>query len=293
MNPIQIDIVCPVFEKLDEIASLYESFALQKDVKINKVVFPVTLSDEEKTNAVIDYLKKNNITYFTVKKEDFSHSLTRQKAIEQYCESKIVVMMSQDIKLVNEHSLYNLVKTIDSGESAFNYGRQICTNHTIERYIRKKNYPTESKLVSAKDIDEMGLFAFFSSDAFSAYNRDIFLGLGGYNGFDVMMSEDMLFSYYVLTNGYSKMYVGDAEVIHSHRYKLKQLYERYYLNGIFFKKVKLFDGYGSSGEGLKLAIYTFFQALIHFNIPVLFIWLPNMAARFLGMRKGKKAKIEE
>ena len=40
---------------------------------------------------------------------------------------------------------------------------------------------------------------------------------------------------------------------------------------------------------MKLALYVLKEALKHFDIPVLFRWLPDMSARYLGMKKGRKA----
>ena len=136
--------------------------------------------------------------------------------------------------------------------------------------------------------------AFFASDACSALNRDIFIELGGYNGYDVMMNEDQLYSKIILDAGYKKKYCADAIVEHSHKYKLKQLKKRYYETGLFYAKVKIFNEYKSTNTGFKLALYVLGQALIHFNIPVLFRWFPDMCARYFGMKKGKKegAKIE-
>ena len=130
--------------------------------------------------------------------------------------------------------------------------------------------------------------AFFASDAFSALNRNVFIKINGYQGYNVMMAEDMLYSKFVLDAGYKKAYVAEAEVEHSHKFTLKQLYNRYYETGKFHKEVNLFNQYKAEDSGLKLAMYVLGQALKHFNIPVLFRWLPDMSARYLGMRKGKK-----
>ena len=208
MSNIAIDIVCPVYGKLEEISSLYDSFSKQTNVDIKNIVCPLTISNEEETKQIEEFFKEKNIIYFLVKKEQFSHSLTRQKAIIDYCKSRCVIMMSQDVKLIDENAFYNLVKTIDSEETVYNYGRQICLNHSIERYIRKKNYPKKSLVVSKDDIEKYGLLTFFSSDAFSAYDRDVFIKEGGYNGYDVMMSEDMLYSYFVINKGYKKAYLA-------------------------------------------------------------------------------------
>lgn len=106
-----------------------------------------------------------------------------------------------------------------------------------------------------------------------------------------MMNEDQLFSKFLLDAGYKKMYCAGAVVEHSHKYTLKQLYNRYYETGKFYKEIEVFDEYELTESGISLAFYILKEALIHFNVPVLFRWLPDMAARYLGMRKGKKESI--
>ena len=288
MNDIIIDTVCPVYKGFNYLEPLYNSFLTQKNVKINKIIFAITDSNDDEMKNILDFVKEKNITSFIVKKEEFSHSLTREKAIKEYAESKIVVMISQDIKLTDDVVFYNLVKDVDD-EIVYNFSRQICTNKSIEKYIRRKNYPKESYIVSNSDIEKMQLMAFFASDACSAYNRDIFIKLNGYAGYNVMMNEDQLYSKIILDAGYKKKYCADSVVEHSHKYKLKQLYKRYYDAGVFYSKVKVFDNYKSTDSGLKLALYILGQALKHFDIPVLFRWLPDMTSRYLGMKKGRKA----
>ena len=292
IDKVTIDIVIPAYKNDDEIVSLIESFKQQINVNINKVILPITIAGEECDEKIHKYCDENKIVYFDVKKEEFSHSLTREKAIREYCESKVVVLMSQDVKLNKDDALYNLVKDVASGEVAYAYGRQICPKKSLEKFIRTKNYPAESYFVTKDDIDEMQIMAFFSSDAFSALDRDIFIKLNGYQGYDIMMNEDMLYSYFVLQGGYKKKYAADAEVIHFHKLSIKQLYARYYDTGRFYRDVKLFDNYKSTDSGMKLAFYTLGQCFKHFYIPGLFRWLPDMAARYLGMKKGKKAKKE-
>lgn len=286
---IKIDIVCPIYNGYHYLQPLYDSFYQQKNIMINKIVFPVTITSDEEMTKIRSFIKENNICSFEVTKEEFSHSLTRERAIRDYCESDIVVMISQDIKLTNDMVFYNLVKDVADKTTIYNYARQICTNKTIEKYIRKKNYPEQSYIVCKDDIEKMQLMAFFASDACSAYDRNIFLELGGYGGYDVMMNEDQLYSKIILDAGYKKKYCADAIVEHSHKYKLKQLYNRYYETGVFYSKVKVFDEYKSTDSGLKLALYVLKKALLRFDIPVLFRWLPDMTARYLGMKKGKKA----
>ncbi len=290
---IEVDVVCPVYKDSHTLEALVQSFQTQEGVKINCVVFPITLSHTEEDDIIRDIVKRYNIISFEMERENFSHSLTRQKAIIEYCSSKIVILLSQDVKLENREVFFNLVKDIDSGETVYNYARQICKNHSIEKYVRKKNYPKNSYFVEKKDIDKMKFMAFFSSDACSALNRDVFIKLDGYQGYDIMMSEDALYSKIILENGYKKKYCADAIVEHSHKFTLKQLYRRYYDIGVFQSQVKMFGEVKMEGAGFKLALYVLKEALIHFDILVLLRWLPDMASRFFGIKKGKKVGLKQ
>lgn len=283
-----VDVVCPIYKGYNYLEPLYNSIRNQNNVNICRIIMPITDSGDSEMDKIREFVRKNNIIYFEISEGSFSHSLTRQKAIEDYCASNIVIMISQDIIPTNNDVFYNLTKDIYEGNSVYNYARQICTNKSIEKYIREKNYPKESFFVTKDDIVSKQLMAFFASDACSAYNRTVFVELGGYGGFNVMMNEDQLYSKIILEAGYKKKYCADSIVEHSHKYTLKQLYKRYYDTGKFYKNVKLFDEYKSTNTGVSLAFYVLKQALKHFDIPVLFRWLPDMMARYLGMKKGRK-----
>ena len=285
---IDIDIVCPIYKDSESLSKLVASFKTQTNVNIKNIVFPLTLSHTEEDDLIRKIIKDNNITSFEVEKENFSHSLTRQKAIEEYCQSNIVVMISQDIVLTDENVFYNLVKDIASGEAVYNFARQISKYKNIEKYIREKNYPKESYFVTKDDVTEKGFMAYFASDACSAYDRNVFIKVGGYKGYNIMMSEDALYSKIILEAGYKKKNCSDAIVEHSHKYSLKQLYKRYYDTGIFQSQVDIFKDVKMESAGKSLAFYVLGQALKHFNIPVLFRWLPDMTARYLGLKKGQK-----
>ena len=287
---IEIDIVCPVYKQVELVKRLFGTISSQKGVVINKIVCPLTLSgDDIIDNELKSFLNKQYVHYFEVKKEDFSHSLTREKAIKEYCGSNIVILLSQDVILKDDYSLYNLCSVINE-DVVYAYGKQICKKNNIEKYIREKNYGDKSFMVKKSDVDSLQLLAFFASDAFSAINREVFIRLNGYQGYDVMMNEDQLYSKIILDAGYKKMYVSNAVVEHSHKYRLRDLYKRYYETGVFYKKVKVFEQYKSVDAGLKLALYVLKEALKHFNILVLIRWLPDMTARYIGLKKGKRVK---
>ena len=289
-NIIHVDLVIPAYDAYKFISKLFPRIQKQKQVSVDNIVLPITKNNKKRDQKLIDYCKKHNIKYFLLDSKDFSHSLTREKAIKEYCSNRIVILMSQDVRLIDDMAFYNLVRDIDRGISAYNYGKQIGPKRGIEHYIRQRNYRDESFFASNGDIDRMHLMAFFASDAFSALDRDIFIKIGGYQGADLTTNEDMFYSYYILKNGYLKKYCSNAIVLHYHNMSLKKLYYRYKAVGIFFKENKLFEDYKTNHAGFKLAFYILGKAIIHFDILAVLYWPFNMAARFLGEKKGKHGR---
>lgn len=290
MRTVDVDVLVPAYNGYKDLVELTARFKTQRYVNIKNIVVPITLADKENDEKLKQFCLENHIITFEVESWYFSHSMTRQRAIKKYCQSDIVILFSQDVRLINDMAFYNLVKDIANGECVYAYGRQICPKKSIEKYIREKNYPVYSYFVDKEDIPEMQIMAFFASDAFSALNRKVFVEIGGYQDYDVMMSEDMLYSYFVLNAGYRKKYCADAVVVHWHRYSFRQLYKRYYDTGKFYNTVKIFDGYRSVDSGMALAKYVLKRCFKDFYIIGILRWLPDMAMRYLGMKRGRKIK---
>lgn len=285
---INIDVICPVYKSFENVKSLIESLKLQKEVSIKKVACSLTISDDENEDKRIEeFFKENSVTYFKVNKDEFSHSLTREKIIREYCKEDIVVLLTQDVVFADDYSLFNLVKSISEKETAYNYGRQLVKKNCIEKYIKKRNYPKESSVSMKKE--NMTVMDYFASDSFSALDRNVFLKINGYQGKNVMFNEDQLLAYYLINNGYKKGYIADAKVCHYHKYKLKDLKERYYQSGKFYADVPEFKGIKTNGAGLSLSLYVLGQIIIHFDIASLFLFIPNMLSRYIGFKKGKRS----
>ena len=173
---MNIDIICPLYNAEKYIRNLHKSLEMQKGVTINKYRYIVTKGTDN-TERILQELK---IDYELIKPEEFSHALTREKEAMK-SNADILVFITQDIIIKDEYWLYNLVKDIEKNECEACYSRQICTNNTIEKYTREKNYPEESFVVTKKDINKLGLRTFFFSDASSAIKKDVFLELKGYD----------------------------------------------------------------------------------------------------------------
>lgn len=280
-----VDIICPLYNAENDIENLHKSLLIQKNVKINEIKYILTESKDNTEKK----LKELKIDFQKIKKEEFSHSLTREKAAFN-SEADIVVFITQDVKIKRDDWLYYLTKDIIDGTVDACYSRQLCDNNTIEKYTRECNYPEVSKIVSKDDIEKLGLKTFFFSDASSAIKRETFVKLNGYDHKNLVINEDMYIAYKLITNGYKIKYCAESEVVHSHQFTLKQYYNRYKDTGKFFKENSYLNNYKVNQAGGSMAVYVLRRALQDKNWSVLIKYVPNMAARFIGMKVGSKRR---
>ena len=279
---MNIDIICPLYQAEKYIEKLHESLLKQKKIELHKIIYILT---ECKDNTE-KFLNENKIYYKKIKKEEFSHSITREKVAMQST-ADILVFITQDIEIRDEMWLYKLTKDIEERNCEASYSRQIAKDNGIEKYTREINYPESSNIVSKDDIPKMGLRAFFFSDAASAIKTSVFKKLNGYDNKNLPTNEDQYFAFKLITNGYKIGYCADSEVYHSHNFTLKQIYRRYYYTGKFFKQNSYLDEYGTNKTGRDMAIYVLKRAIQEKNIKVILKFFPDMVVRFVGMKVGK------
>lgn len=285
---MNISIICPLYNAKKYIKNLDESIKMQKNVYIESIKYVLT----ESSDNTEELLKDLNANYTKIKKEQFSHSLTREK---EAMESKgdIIVFITQDIIIRDRLWLYNLTKDIINEKCQAAFSRQVCENNSIEKYIREKNYPNKSRIVSKMDIEKLGLLTFFFSDASAAIKSDIFKELNGYDSKDLIISEDMYFAYKLIMEGYKIKYCADSVVIHSHDFTLKQLYKRYFDTGKFFAENSYLNNYKVNKSGYNLAKYVLIRSIKEKNFKVLFGMTANFVTRFSAMKIGTKAIISK
>ena len=278
-----ISIICPLYNAEKYILDLNKNILKQKNVKIDEIKYLLTESKDQTEKLLID----NNIKYQLIKKEAFSHSLTREKAAFE-ATGDILVFITQDIVIEKDNWLYELTNPIASGEVDATYSRQITKYNNIEKYTRESNYPDKSSIKSKDDLEKLGLKTFFFSDAASSIKKETFIKLNGYDNKKLPISEDMYIAYKLIMNDYKIKYVAESEVYHSHNFSLKEIYDRYRLTGIFFKENSYLDKYGTTGSGASLAKYVLKRIIQEHRIKLLFRYPFDMAARLFGMKAGKK-----
>lgn len=279
---MNVEIICPLYNAEDYIENLDKTLKKQKNVEISKISYILT----ESSDSSEFLLNKLSADYKKIKKEEFSHSLSRENVAMQ-SKADILVFITQDIEIRDNNWLEELVKPIINEEVVACFSRQLTKYNNIEKYTREKNYPDKSYIVSKDDIEKLGLRAFFFSDASSAVKTDIFKKLNGYDGKKLPTNEDQYIAYKIITNGYKIKYCANSVVYHSHRFSLRQLYKRYYDTGLFFSMEKYLDKYGTNKTGGGLATYILKRAIQDRNIKVLLRFLPDMAVRFIGMKIGE------
>lgn len=282
---MSVEIICPLYNAEKYILDLDNNIMKQKEVIIDNITYLLTESNDN-TEKI---LKDNKIKYEKIKKEDFSHSLTREKYALK-TKSDIIVFITQDIIINNDNWLYELVKPIQNKEATACFSRQIAKDNSLEKYTREKNYPDKSRIVSKKDIKKLGLNTFFFSDASSAIDAKIFKKLNGYDQKKLPTNEDMYIAYKLIENGYKIKYCAKSEIIHSHNFSLKQQYNRYKLIGRFFQQNSYLDKYGTNKSGGSLAKYILKRIVQEKNINAFFKFFPDMIVRFVGMKVGKYEK---
>ncbi len=279
----KLSIICPLYNAENDFLGLNKSLKKQENVSIVEIKYILT----ESSDRTEDLLKMNDVPYEKIKKKDFSHSLTREKAALS-AKGDILVFLTQDVIIKSDKFLAKLVAPIVSGEAEATYGRQKTKYENIEKYTREHNYPAKSSLVSKKDLDKLGLKTFFFSDAAGAVDAKTFKKLGGYDGKDLPISEDMYFAYKLIMSGGKIKYVADAVVYHSHKFTFKELYNRYKLTGEFMKMNPEIAQYGVNSAGGGMAKYILKRALREGNWEVICRYIPDMAARFVGMKVGER-----
>lgn len=279
----EVSIICPLYNAEKYLEKLHNNILKQKDVNLVEILYILT----ESNDRTEEILKEKELNYVKIKVTEFSHSRTREE-YGMKAKGEILVFITQDVQIVEDCWLRNLVKPIEQGECEASFSRQICEENIMERYVREKNYPEVSRIVTKGDIDKYGLMTFFYSDASSAIKASVFKELNGYDGKDHIISEDMYIAHKIIDKGYRIKYCSDSKVVHYHNFTLKQIFNRYFDTGVFFRKNPVFLNYKTSDSGMKMARYVILESLKEGNLKVTMKAIPNFAARLIGSYLGRR-----
>ena len=249
----------------------------------------IVVDSESTDNTVSKCSGIEGVQVVSILRREFDHGGTRDMAL-RVSRGDYVLFMTQDALPQDEYYIENLLKAFDDSEVVVAYGRQIARPDAVrmEKLVREYNYPSVSHVRSKQDIPQYGIKTFFCSDVCSAYRRDIYEEIGGFEHL-LKTNEDMFYAAKAIQQGYKVAYMANAKVIHSHNFSLREQYQRNYILGIEMEKHRdLLENVSQDSEGKKMVKYVSKELLkrgyvisfIHFGF--------DCCARFLGNRAGRK-----
>ena len=285
----RVSVIVPTLNAENEIGALIQLLhaqSLQPD--------EIVVVDSGSTDKTVEVCRQDNVGLIQITRSEFDHGKTRDYAFRK-SSGDIVVFLTQDAVPANEYFLEKLVAPLMDKTVAISTGRQIPKNNAteMERLVRAFNYPASSYIRSKADLPRLGIKTFFSSDVCAAYNRDIYLALGGFD-YPLKTNEDMFFAAKVINAGYRIAYAADAQVLHSHNFTLREQYKRNYVQGYEIERHRAsLNGVHQEAEGMKLVKFVSGELLKKGRILSFIRFGFDCCARFLGSRAGKKAYRKE
>lgn len=289
MRDAVISLVIPTLDAEQDIETLLEKLSIQS-ITIDELVVVDSASDDRTAEIVSAFAESHpNVSLRAIKREDFDHGKTRDKALREWTTGEFVLFMTQDAVPADKHYVDDILKPFEDPMVGVVSGRQLpkADARLFERLVRGFNYPDHSFKRGKDDLLRYGVKTFFTSDVCSAYRRSAYMEVGGFCR--TMMSEDMYLAARLVAAGYLVAYAADACVYHSHNLTPKQQYVRNYAVGRFLEEhADVLMGVSEIGEGKKLAMNVGGQLLKGGHVGELCSFGVDCVARLLGNRAGRR-----
>ncbi len=278
-----VDAVIPVYRPKEEFRLVLRMLKNQKK-KIRKII--LMLTDDGKGDCP-DF-SGPGIECFRVPVREFDHGRTRSAGVS-CSDADYVLLMTQDAVPVDEFLTERLLACFEQEKVASAYARQLPKEdcRCIEAFTRQFNYPDESRVKSAGDLDTLGVKTYFCSNVAAMYDRKVMEKLGGFTK-RTIFNEDMIYAYEVIRAGYRIAYCSEAAVYHSHNYSGKeQLRRNFDLAVSQADHPEIFAKVSSEKEGLSLIK----QTVKHLASTKKAVYIPYLfyqsGMKYIGYQLGK------
>ena len=284
MEDIKVSVIIPTLNAENELPDLLNR--LHEQSQLIEEIIVVDSESEDKTFEICKV--DSSIRFLTIKRTDFDHGGTRDWALKQAI-GNVIIFLTQDAVPADDFLVERLIAPLKNENVAVSTGRQLPKDNAthMERLVRSFNYPPESTIHTKSDLSVLGIKTFFCSDSCAAYNKDIYLKLGGFER-PVKTNEDMFFAAKAINCGYSVSYTAEARVFHSHNLTLKQQYKRNYIQGYEIERHKdLLCNVSQTSEGIRLVKRVSKKLLKKGRIVSFFRFGLDCTARLLGSKAGK------
>ena len=301
MNQCTIDIIIPLYRPDKKFEKLLEKLVMQtvtpnKIILLNTECFPdySTVEIKERVEQLFHKTKvlgskEVEVKIVTIDKEEFDHGGTRAYG-STLSDADFMLYMTQDAIPKDFMLIENLIEPFKNPDVAVVYGKQEANQESslLEQYTRIFNYPSEDRLKTKKDKEELGIKTYFCSNVCAAYRKTMYEELGGFVKHTIF-NEDMIFAANAIESDYAIYYASQAKVIHSHEYTLMQQLRRNFDLGVSQREYKeVFSNVSSEKEGLKLVKKAVGYLLDQKKYIELFQFIMESGFKYIGFFLGKR-----
>ncbi len=194
----------------------------------------ILIIDSSSDDDTLEVVKGYDYEHKVIKREAFNHATTRNIALEY--DADYYLFMTQDALPCDDTLIEDIMMPFSDADVMVSYARHIPYRGAdkIERFARNINYPAVSKIKSKEDLETLGIKTFFSSNSCAMYRASYFKELGGFKE-GVIMNEDMEYASRVIMADKKVSYTAEARVYHSHIFRGRDIFMRYFDIGVFFK----------------------------------------------------------
>ncbi len=280
-----VDVIIPTYHS-DEKLNRLLTMLYRQTVKPNQVILLHTIEAEGREQK-LPRIEGSNISVIPIEKKDFDHGGTRKYGAS-LSNADILMFMTQDAVPADEHLIEHLLAPYADPWVSATYARQLADEGVglIERYTRHFNYPKQSRVKSAEDMEELGIKTFFCSNVCATYRNSVYRKLGGFVE-KTIFNEDMILAAAMVSGDYRIAYAADARVWHSHRYTYLQQFTRNFDLGVSHREyAQVFRGKKSEAEGLKLVKNTLNYLIEKKQFLLIPDLILNSGFKFLGYQLG-------
>lgn len=285
----EVDVIIPVYRPSEKFTILLDSLREQTH-PVHRVIVINTEKRYFDESAVPAFWKSDNkLLIRHVSRREFDHGATRNYGVS-LSDSPYFIMMTDDAIPEDNKLVERLLEPFKDKKVGMSYARQMPDKDCkiIERYTRAFNYPDKSCVKSLKNMEDMGIKAFFASNVCAAYRRDVFDELKGFT-YHTIFNEDMIYARGLLNAGYSIAYAAGARVIHSHNYSGVMQFRRNFDLGVSHAEYpEVFSGILAESEGIKLVKRTCHYLLGQGKPWLIFKLIWQSGCKYLGYFAGKR-----
>lgn len=217
----------------------------------------VVVIDSSSEDNTAELARALGAEVIVIPKERFDHGGTRTLGCRR-AKGDILVYLTQDALPRHRETIERVARPfLENGKVAASFGRQIPYSDAAPfgAHLRLFNYPGESHTRDLKDKDRLGIKTAFLSNSFAGYRKKALQEIGGFKD-ALILGEDTCTGAKLLLAGYRIAYVAEAEVLHSHNYKMFQEFRRYFDVGVFHRSESwILERFGKpSAEGLRYVL---------------------------------------